>query len=127
MRVHHVAIRVADVERSLAFYAGVLRLEVVARHPEGAGLRSAWLRMGAGLLMLERDLAGAGATTGSGHLLAFDVRATSLTAEAQEPLDEWTTRLARAGITLDGRTEHTLFCRDPDGHRVGLSTFPLAD
>jgi catechol 2,3-dioxygenase-like lactoylglutathione lyase family enzyme len=123
MRVHHVAIRVADVERSLAFYAGVLGLEVVERYPEGAGLRSAWLRMGAGLLMLERDLAGAGATTGSGHLLAFDVRA----APPAEPLRAWTTRLARAGVVVDSRTEHTLFCRDPDGHRVGLSTFPLAD
>ena len=36
-------------------------------------------------------------------------------------------RLARAGIPLDDRTEHTLYFRDPDGHRVAVSDHPLSD
>jgi catechol 2,3-dioxygenase-like lactoylglutathione lyase family enzyme len=105
---------VADPERSAAFYGGVLGLPVLRRNltAEGA-LRSVWLRAGQSILMLERTLAGAGPLEGSGHLVAFDV----------ENLAAWERRLGDAGIALDGRTAFTLYFRDPDGHRVGLSTY----
>jgi lactoylglutathione lyase len=110
--VHHVALRVADVARSLAFYGGVLGLRERRRleAPDGS-LRSAWLDAGAVVLMLERQLRGAGADRGSGHVLAFAVR----------DLQHWETRLAAAGVPILDRTEHTLYVRDPDGHRVGFS------
>ncbi len=112
--VHHLALRVQGVERSLGFYAGLLGLAEVRRfeEPDG-GLRSAWLRAGQVVLMLERSLRGQGPDTGSGHLLAFAVR----------DVPAWERRLAAAGIAIDDRTPHTLFLRDPDGHRVGLSDF----
>jgi hypothetical protein len=61
--------------------------------------------------MLERSLRGAGPSGGSGHVLAFE--ATDLPA--------WEERLAAAAVAIDDRTAETLFIRDPDGHRVGLS------
>jgi glyoxylase I family protein len=111
--VHHVALRVADVERALGFYAGLLGLPERRRFegPDGR-MRSVWLQAGPTLvLMLERRLRGAGPGTGSGHVLAFAVR----------DLPAWEARLAPAGVAVDDRTDHTLFLRDPDGHRVGLS------
>jgi len=33
----------------------------------------------------------------------------------------WEANLAVAGVAIESRTEHTLYFRDPDGHRVGLS------
>jgi glyoxylase I family protein len=113
--IHHVALRVADPSRSLAFYGGVLRLPEVRRFEEGGVLRSIWLQAGAAVVMLERTLKGRGVGEGSGHVLALSVAA----------LAPWEDRLRAAGIAVDDRTGSTLFVRDPDGHRVGLSVFPL--
>jgi glyoxylase I family protein len=114
--LHHIALRVADVERALAFYAGVLGLTERRRFEEPDGrLRSVWLQAGTLVLMLEQRLRGAGPEAGSGHVLAFAVG----------ELASWEARLAAAGVAIDDRTAHTLFVRDPDGHRVGLSVFEL--
>jgi catechol 2,3-dioxygenase-like lactoylglutathione lyase family enzyme len=112
--LHHLALRVADVERAVGFYAGLLGLSERRRFegPDGR-LRSAWLQAGSLVLMLERQLRGEGPGAGSGHLLAFAVA----------DLPSWERRLAGAGVAVDDRTAHTLFVRDPDGHRVGLSDF----
>jgi len=116
MRLHHLALRVADCERARAFYADLLGLPE-ERRVEGDGeLRAVWLRADAVLLMLERGLRGRGADTGSGHLLAF----------AADDLEGWQARLASAGVTVVDRTPDTIYVEDPDGHRVGLSRFPLA-
>ena len=65
--------------------------------------------------MLEKALRGAGPASGSGHVLAFEA----------EDLGRWEGRLAAAGVPIDDRTAETLFIRDPDGHRVGLSVYPF--
>ena len=115
MRVHHLALRVADPERSAGFYSGLLGLAERRRlAAEDGSLRAIWLEAGGVLLMLERRLRGAGAEAGSGHLLAFAV----------DDLPAWEARLLVAGVAVEDRTAHTLFVRDPDGHRVGLSTHP---
>jgi diguanylate cyclase (GGDEF)-like protein len=115
--LHHVALRVANVERSLAFYGGLLGLRELRRFDEAGGvLRSAWLEAGPVVLMLERRLRGSGAETGSGHLLALAIA----------DLSAWEKRLGEAGVAVEDRTEHTLYVRDPDGHRVGLSDFAIA-
>lgn len=115
MDIHHLALRVVDLERSAAFYAGVLGLRSIRRNRDDEGLRSVWLAAGGAVLMLERRLAGAGAAEGSGHLLALSV----------EDVDAWEPRLRSAGVEIDGRSAHTLYFRDPDGHRVGLSDHRL--
>jgi catechol 2,3-dioxygenase-like lactoylglutathione lyase family enzyme len=115
VRVHHLALRVADCERSLDFYGRLLGLPEARRASEGGVLRAVWLRAGGVVLMLERSLRGAGAAAGSGHLLALAV----------DDLAAWERRLAEAGVVVDDRTAHTLYVRDPDGHRVGLTVFGL--
>jgi catechol 2,3-dioxygenase-like lactoylglutathione lyase family enzyme len=114
--IHHVALRVADPERSLAFYGGVLGLAEARRFAEEDGrVRSIWLRAGGSIVMLERAIRGPGPATGSGHVLAFAV----------DDLAAWEARLVAAGLAVAERTAATLFVSDPDGHRVGLSVYPL--
>jgi catechol 2,3-dioxygenase-like lactoylglutathione lyase family enzyme len=110
--IHHVALRVADCERSASFYGGLLGLRELRRD----GARAIWLRAGRAILMLERSLRGQGPALGSGHLLALAV----------DDLAGWERRLAEAGVAAEDRTEHTLYVRDPDGHRVGLTVHPTA-
>ena len=81
------------------------------RIEEGGALRAVWLAAGGVVVMLERSLRGAGPPSGSGHVLAFEARGSRA----------WERRLAAAGVPIDDRTAETLFVRDPDGHRVGLS------
>jgi len=64
--------------------------------------------------MLEHALRGEGPESGSGHLLALEV----------DDLAAWERRLAEAGVAIVDRTPATLYVRDPDGHRVGLTVHP---
>ncbi len=103
-----------DLERAVDFYSGVLGLPLVRRQPGADGAdRAVWLRAGDAVLMLERELHGVDPVEGSAHLLALAV----------EDLGAWEARLGQLGLALDGRSEHTLYLRDPDGHRVGLSAY----
>jgi catechol 2,3-dioxygenase-like lactoylglutathione lyase family enzyme len=111
--IHHLALRVRDPERSAAFYSGVLGLPELRRSEEAGGPRSVWLSAGETVLMLERRLRGGGTDEGSGHLLALAV----------DDLAAWERRLSAAGLVVEDRTEHTIYLRDPDGHRVGLSDY----
>lgn len=115
MRLHHLALRVTDCQQAAAFYGGVLGLPELRRFEEAGGVRAVWLALGEGVLMLERSLRGAGPESGSGHVLSLAV----------DDLATWETRLSEAGLAVTDRTPHTLFVNDPDGHRVGLSVFPL--
>lgn len=115
MRIHHVALRVADCQRAVAFYGGALGLRELRRFEEAGRLRAVWLSAGDSALMLERSLRGDGSEAGSGHVLSFAV----------DDLAGWEKRLSEAGVAITDRTDFTLFVSDPDGHRVGLSVFPL--
>ncbi len=116
-RLHHLALRVADVARAAAFYEEVLGLRVHSVHREQDGaLRAIWFCLGGGaVLMLERSLRGVGPDAGSAHVLALAV----------SDLAAWERRLFDLRVEITDRTLFTLFFRDPDGHRVGVSTFPV--
>ena len=109
VRIHHIALRVRDLEVAREIYCGLLGLEEMKRD----GSRSVWLRAGDAILMLERTLRGRGPDAGSGHVLAL----------AAEDLARWEEKLADAGIPIEDRSGETLFVRDPDGHRVALSVY----
>jgi len=112
--IHHVALRVADPEASLAFYSGLLGLRELRRMDEAGRVRSIWVQAGPCALMLEREIKGGGPATGSGHVLVLEV----------VDLDPWIARMAAAGHGPLDRTPSTVFFADPDGHRVGLTVFP---
>lgn len=113
-RLHHLALRVADVARAASFYEEVLGLSRVREHRDAEGaLRSIWLDLGGSLLMLERAIRGVGPDSGSAHVLVLAV----------DSLEAAADRLVRAGVQVVDRTAYTLFFADPDGHRVGVSVF----
>jgi catechol 2,3-dioxygenase-like lactoylglutathione lyase family enzyme len=119
---HHVAIRCADLEACERFYREVLGLEVVRRwpRPEG-GDRSVWVGVGDGFIALERadggplDTPWRSAEAGI-HLVALRI--------APGDRVTWERRLATLGVEIAHRTRWTIYVRDPEGNRVGLSHWP---
>ena len=111
MHLHHLALRTSDVDRLAAFYRYVLGLPVVHEAAERA-----WLDAGGVIVMVELRADGEPSISpGSMDLVAFRVTDEERRAMAQ--------RLRSLGIAKDGETAHTLYFRDPDGRRVGVSSY----
>ena len=130
---HHLAIQVRDLARAERFYVEVLGLSVLRRwpwppeeqEPGRAGERSLWLSVGASsgdeFIALEacdaeRPDAPFRDPHGGLHLLALRI---SLEARAR-----WEEHLAAQQVEIVHRTRWTLYLRDPEGNRIGLSHYP---
>ena len=119
VRIGHVHLKVADLERSLAFYRGVLGFELTQRFGhEAAFLSAGGYHHHIGLNTWES--AGGSppppGTTGLYHVaILYPTRA--LLADALR-------RVLAAGIELDGASDHgvseALYLRDPDNNGVEL-------
>ena len=119
--VHHVAVKVSDLARAEAFYVGVLGLPVVRRWPTPDGLshRSLWLDLGGGAFVaLESTETGPEKSENAPgiHLMALHIE------RAQR--QAWVARLAQAGYPVYDQTDFTIYVRDPEGNRIGLSHWP---
>ena len=121
---HHLAIQVRDLERTAAFYRGVIGLSEQVRHyREDGTLRSIWLDLpGGGFIALEGCSGAAAidefrADSPGFHLLAFRIDAAAR-AEVERELEQH-------GVSIVHRTRWTLYVRDPEGNRVGLSHHPV--
>ncbi len=113
MRVHHLAFRTHDLARLELFYAQALGLVVLRRDAE----RSVWLDAGGSVLMLERAEPGeAAGKAGEMDLVAFEV--------SPDQRAFYMDTLTRARVPVEGSTDFTLYFRDPDGRRIGLSSYP---
>jgi catechol 2,3-dioxygenase len=119
-RIGHVHLKVADLDRALAFYSGVLGFAVTQRHGyDGAAFVSAGgyhHHIGLNTWESRGGLPPPADTTGLYHLaILYPSRAT---------LADALRRLIRAGIHLDGASDHgvseALYLRDPDGNGVEL-------
>ena len=112
--LHHLALRSADLEKTAAFYRETLGLRVVRDNLP----RSLWLGLGAGaVLMIEaREPGEPSIPAGSRELFAVRV---------ENERKAQIRALAVAEGFFDGETEHTVYLRDPDGRRVGVSTADL--
>jgi catechol 2,3-dioxygenase len=117
--IGHVHLKVADLQRALDFYSGVLGFELTQRYGEGAAFLSAGgYHHHLGLNTWE-SLGGSpppAGTTGLYHLaIRYPTRAT---------LADALHRLRSAGIPLEGASDHgvseALYVRDPDGNGVEL-------
>ena len=118
-RVGHVHLKVADLDRAIAFYSGVLGFEVTQRYgPQAAFLSAGGYHHHIGLNTWES--AGgrppAPGTTGLYHVaFVFPDRAS---------LGQAVDRVLAAGIPLDGAADHgvseAVYLRDPDGNGVEL-------
>ncbi len=113
MRIHHVAFRTRDLDRLERFYVGVLGLAVLRRTEH----RSLWLDAAGTIVMLERSEPDeADIEPESKELVCFAL------APHERPVLQQ--RLETAGVPIEARTSYTLYFRDPDGRRVGLSSYP---
>ena len=119
VRIGHVHLKVADLERALAFYCGVLGFQLTQRYGRGAAFVSAGgYHHHIGLNTWE-SLGGAPPpprATGLYHLaILYPSRA-----ELADALQ----RLIGAGVSLDGASDHgvseALYLRDPDENGVEL-------
>lgn len=118
MRVHHIALLTAQVDRLARFYRDLLACEELGRHHDDRGLRSVWLPLGDAILMVERLEAPAERERGAGgwHMLVLDIPAAERA--------RWVKRLEAAGAGPTGSTGFTLYGQDPDGNPFGLSHYP---
>jgi catechol 2,3-dioxygenase-like lactoylglutathione lyase family enzyme len=113
-RIHHLALRARDPVVTESFYVSVLGLSVVARHADRG---SVWLDANGIVVMVERAEDGEPQiSAGTRELVAFAI----------DDLPAWRLRLAEAGVKVEGETPYTIYVRDPDGRRVGLSTYTFA-
>lgn len=119
VRVGHVHLKVADLERALRFYRDTLGFEVMQRLGDSAAFLSAGgYHHHIGLNTWES--AGAKAppegTTGLYHL--------AIVYPTQAALGDALERLIAAGVPLEGAADHgvseALYLRDPDGNGVEL-------
>src|SRR5688500_15991301 len=119
VRVGHVHLKVADLERAVRFYHGVLGFEVTQRWGNDAAFLSAGgYHHHIGLNTWQR-LAGEPPPAGATGLYHFAVLYPSRAALAVA-----LRRLRDAGVPLDGAADHgvseALYLRDPDGNGVEL-------
>jgi catechol 2,3-dioxygenase len=119
VRVGHVHLKVANLERSLAFYCGVLGFELMQKFGSSAAFISAGgyhHHIGLNTWESEGGSPPKPGTTGLYHLaILYPTRAA---------LADALRRLMKAGIGLDGASDHgvseALYLRDPDENGVEL-------
>ena len=117
--IGHVHLKVADLDRAVAFYAGVLGFEVTQRMGRSAAFLSAGgYHHHIGLNTWEsRD--GGPPPPGTTGLYHVAIRYPDLAS-----LADALTRLTEAGVPLEGASDHgvsqALYLRDPDGNGIEL-------
>lgn len=119
VRIGHVHLKVADLQRSLDFYVGVLGFELMQYFgPQAAFISAGGYHHHIGLNTWESrgGRPPAPGTTGLFHLaILYPTRA---------DLADALRRLTDAGIALDGASDHgvseALYVSDPDGNGVEL-------
>lgn len=117
--IGHVHLKVADLDRAIGFYHGVLGLEVTQRMGHSAAFLGAGgyhHHIGLNTWESRGGPPPARGTTGLYHVAIRYPDRTSL--------GDALRRLDRAGIRLDGAADHgvseALYLRDPDGNGVEL-------
>lgn len=119
VRIGHVHLKVADLQRALDFYCGVLGFELTQRYgPQAAFISAGGYHHHIGLNTWE-SLGGRPPPRGSTGLFH-----TAILYPTRADLADALRRLVAAGIPLDGASDHgvseALYLRDPDQNGVEL-------
>ena len=116
--IGHVHLRVADLERSLAFYCGVLGFELTARLPQAAFISAGGYHHHLGLNTWESR---GGSPPPRGTTGLYHV---AILYPSRAALADALRRLAKAGIRLDGASDHgvseAIYLHDPDENGLEL-------
>jgi catechol 2,3-dioxygenase len=119
VRIGHVHLKVADLDRSLAFYCGVLGFQIMQRYGAQAAFVSAGgyhHHIGLNTWESKGGLKPPAGTTGLYHV--------AILYPGRAGLADALRRLMRAGVALDGASDHgvseALYLRDPDDNGVEL-------
>lgn len=118
-QIGHVHLKVADLERALAFYCGVMGFELMDRFGEQAAFVSAGgyhHHIGLNTWLSKNALPPGRNTTGLYHFaILYPSRAALATAVK---------RLVEAGVALQGASDHgvseAVYLQDPDGNGIEL-------
>ena len=118
-RIGHVHLKVADIDRALGFYCGVLGFELIQRYGPSAAFVSAGgyhHHIGLNTWESKGGEPPAPGTTGLYHVaILYPTRAA---------LADALRRLIKAGVQLDGASDHgvshALYLRDPDQNGIEL-------
>jgi glyoxylase I family protein len=115
--IHHLAFRTHNIERLERFYRDVVGLALLKKDS-----KSTWLRLGfgtgnTGILMLESR----SQTEPEIPPQAMDLTCFAI---APEKAEEIRARLSKFNVPIEGSTPHSLYFRDPDGRRLGVSSYP---
>ena len=118
-RIGHVHLKVADLDRALAFYTGVLGFELMQRHGNQVAFISAGgyhHHIGLNTWESKGGPPPAPGTTGLYHVAIVYPSRADLAGALQ--------RLMAAGVPLDGASDHgvseALYLRDPDQNGIEL-------
>lgn len=118
-RIGHVHLKVADLDRAIGFYSGVLGFEVMQRYGDQAAFLSAGgYHHHLGLNTWESR---GGKPAPRGHTGLYH---TAILYPDRAALADALRRLVEAGIALDGASDHgvseAIYLTDPDGNGVEL-------
>jgi catechol 2,3-dioxygenase len=118
VEIGHVHLKVSDLERSIAFYAGVLGFRIQQRWGAAAAFLGAGERYNQ-IILNALDGAGTEPAGRSGALYQFAIRYPD-----RPSLGDALRRLQAASVPIDGATDlgvgEAIYVRDPDGHGVEL-------
>jgi catechol 2,3-dioxygenase len=116
--IGHVHLKVADLDRAIAFYSGVLGFDVITRWPGAAFLSAGGYHHHIGLNTWE-SAGGSPPPAGTTGLFHVAIRYPDRAA-----LGEALRRLTENRVPLDGASDHgvseALYLRDPDGNGIEL-------
>jgi catechol 2,3-dioxygenase len=119
VEIGHVHLKVADLERAIAFYAGVLGFELTQRYGPDAAFLSAGGYHHHIALNTWHSAGGEPPPPNATGLYHLAIRYPS-----RAELGTALRRLGQAGVRLDGASDHgvseALYLRDPDGNGVEL-------
>lgn len=118
-RIGHVHLKVADLERAIGFYSGVLGFELMQRYgPQAAFLSAGGYHHHIGLNTWESK---GGTPPPPGHTGLYH---TAFLYPSRRELADALRRVVEAGIEIDGAADHgvseAIYLRDPDGNGVEL-------
>lgn len=118
----HIALPVADIHRSIEFYATYAQMQVVHKRLDGAsGIPVVWLSDGIRpfvIVLIQKEVV---------HPVLSPLAHLGVGCSSREELDQLCDQAKQKGILLDGPQDagypvgYWAFLQDPDGHTLELS------